>query len=76
MTFEKGNEAEERPLEERFGFTFTTGFFVAPAKLAALSELLPRVGVGGQNNSNPPTSHVMRIDMWGAGWHLTILLRL
>lgn len=52
------------------------GFFVSPAKMVALSELLPRVGVGGQNNSNPPTSDVMRIDMWGAGWHLTILLRL
>ena len=31
-TFEKGKEAEERPLEKRFGFTVTTGFFCFTCK--------------------------------------------
>lgn len=32
MAFEKGKEAEERPLKKTFGFTFATGFFVSPAE--------------------------------------------
>ena len=42
-------------------------------------ELLPRVGMGGQNKSNPPASNVMcaclNIEIWGAGWHVILLLR-
>ena len=38
-TFEKGKEAEERPVEKRFGFTVTTGFFLfhLPKKAAVFS---------------------------------------
>ena len=75
--FWKGKWSRRKAFGRKVWFHFYYMVFsVSPAKRAALSELLPRVGVGGQNKSNPPTSHGMRIDMWGAGWHLTILLRL